>query len=65
MSSYSYLLLDYTGNLFPGPTSRQTEMPNCIISLPLPTLAETAMEALPLAVIYIFQDELDLILKMC
>ena len=40
-------------------------MPNCIISLPLPTLAETAMEALPLAVIYIFQDELDLILKMC
>ena len=48
--------------------SRKTEMPNCIISVPVSTKAETAMDTLPLAVavIYIFsQDGLDLILKMC
>ena len=49
--------------LFPG---RKTKMSNCIISLPVPTVVEKAMVALPLLVIYVFnQDELDLFLKMC
>ena len=33
--------------------SRKTKMPNCIISLPIPTVVVTATEALPLLVIYI------------
>ena len=45
--------------------STKTEVPNCIISLPAPTILETAMEALPLLLIYVFsQGGLDPIFKI-
>ena len=34
--------------------SRNTKMPNCIVFFAVPITVETAMEALPLLVIYLF-----------
>ena len=34
--------------------SKKTKMPNCIVSFAVPIIVETAMEALPLLVIYLF-----------
>ena len=63
MQYSSCLLSRCPGNLFP---SRKTEMTNCIISLPVTTAVETAIEALTILVICAFnQGELDLIFKMC
>ena len=45
--------------------SRKTKMSNCIISLSVPAVVEMAMEAPPLLIIYVFnQDEHESILKM-
>ena len=45
--------------------SRKTEMSNCIIPLSVPTVVEMAMEAPPLLIIYVFnQDGHEPILKM-
>ena len=46
--------------------STKTKIPNCIAFFAVPTIVETAMEALPLLIIYLFnQGRLDLVFSMC
>ena len=64
---YKYTIFTFT---FKGPkkfiswTSRKSQMPNCFFTVP--NIVETPIEALPLPVIYLFnQGVLDFALKMC
>ena len=50
----SHLLSCKLPHRFISWVSRKTKMPNCIVSFAVPIIVETAMEALALLVIYIF-----------